>query len=162
VWCGILGNRIIGPVFFDGNLTGQAYLRFLQEDVGPLLEDIPLEIRRNMWLQHDGAPAHYSRSVREWLQQRFPRRWIGRGDRHTPVPWPARSPDLTPMDFFLWGYIKELVYRTPSQSVDDLKRRIVSACQSITPAMLQAVHESTMKRAEMCDKVNGQHFEHLL
>jgi hypothetical protein len=66
------------------------------------------------------------------------------------------------MDFFLWGYIKELVYRTPSQSVDDLKRRIVSACQSITPAMLQAVHESTMKRAEMCDKVNGQHFEHLL
>ena len=64
VWCGILGNRIIGPVFFDGNLTGQAYLRFLQEDLGPLLEDIPLEIRRNMWFQHD-----YSRSVRDGFRE---------------------------------------------------------------------------------------------
>ncbi|KAJ4429330.1 hypothetical protein ANN_26334 [Periplaneta americana] len=36
-------------------------------------------------------------------------RWIGRGG---PVAWPAQSPDLTPLDFFLWGCMKEKVYQT--------------------------------------------------
>ncbi|GBL73687.1 hypothetical protein AVEN_230681-1 [Araneus ventricosus] len=38
----------------------------------------------------------------------YPGRWIGRGG---PVLWPPRSPDLTSLDFFLWGHLKELVYR---------------------------------------------------
>ena len=50
--------------------------------------------------QHDGAPAHFALDVREYLDNVFPNRWIGRGG---PVQWPPRSPDLTPMDFFIWG-----------------------------------------------------------
>ncbi|KAJ8894315.1 hypothetical protein PR048_006935 [Dryococelus australis] len=37
----------------------------------------------------------------------YPRRWIGRGGL---VPWPARSPDLSPSDFFFWGCLKRRVY----------------------------------------------------
>ena len=36
-------------------------------------------------------------------------RWIGRGG---PTVWPPRSPDLTPMDYFLLGHIKALIYVT--------------------------------------------------
>ena len=38
--------------------------------------------------------------------------------------WPPRSPDLTPLDFFLWGYLKGKVFTTPCRNVMDLRRRI--------------------------------------
>ena len=47
----------------------------------------------------------------------FPGKWIGRGG---PVPWPARSPDLTPLDFFLWGHAKSLVLETPVETAEEL------------------------------------------
>ena len=50
--------------------------------------------------QEDGAPAHYANVVRNALNERLTNRWIGR--RGT-IEWPAHSPDLTPLDFFLWG-----------------------------------------------------------
>ncbi|PNF20181.1 hypothetical protein B7P43_G16983 [Cryptotermes secundus] len=48
--------------------------------------------------QQDGAPPHYLGEVREYLNTRFPGRWIG---REAPIAWPPRSPGLTPLDFFL-------------------------------------------------------------
>ncbi|GBN79338.1 hypothetical protein AVEN_226514-1 [Araneus ventricosus] len=50
--------------------------------------------------------------------------------------WPPRSPDLTPMDFFLIGYLKQQVYATPPPTLQDLQRRITDACANLTPAML--------------------------
>jgi hypothetical protein len=49
------------------------------------------------WIQMDDAPAHLARSVREWIDEEFPDRWIGRDG---PVLWPPGSPDLMPPDFF--------------------------------------------------------------
>ncbi|KAJ4444490.1 hypothetical protein ANN_06282 [Periplaneta americana] len=62
-----------------------------------LLENIPVNIRERIWFQHDGAPPHFDRRVRNHLNATFPDRWIGGGG---PVPWPPRSPNLTPLDFF--------------------------------------------------------------
>ena len=59
VWAGILGDRIIGPHVFNGPLTGNMYSAFLEWTLPELLEDVPLDIRRRMWYQHDGAPAHF-------------------------------------------------------------------------------------------------------
>ena len=56
VWCGVLGNRLIGPFVFDSNLTGNTYEAFLRNELPGLLEDIPLMIRSQMYFQHDGAP----------------------------------------------------------------------------------------------------------
>jgi hypothetical protein len=67
----------------------------------------------------------------------FGEKWIGRGG---PSPWPPPSPDLTPLDFFLWGHIKDVVYRTPPTTLFDLKERIMVACANISPATLLAVH----------------------
>ena len=56
-------------------------------------------------LQLHGAPPHFHRNVRVLLNRVLQQRWIGRaakGDNHL-LPWPPRSPDLTPCDFFLWG-----------------------------------------------------------
>ncbi|GBN27178.1 hypothetical protein AVEN_46569-1 [Araneus ventricosus] len=51
--------------------------------------------------QQDGAPPHWGMIVRDFLDENFPDRWCGRSG---PIPWPPRSPDITPLDFFLWGF----------------------------------------------------------
>ena len=56
VWCGVLGNKLIGPFVIDNNLTGNAYEVFLRNELPSLLEDIPLMIRNQMYFQNDGAP----------------------------------------------------------------------------------------------------------
>ena len=52
---------------------------FLRNELPGLLEDIPLMIRSQMYFQHDGAPPHYTRHVRDYLNESFPNRWLGRG-----------------------------------------------------------------------------------
>ena len=61
------------------------------------------------WYQQDGATAHTAGTTRDWLRRPFEERLISSGEAHA---WPAHSPDLTPMDFFLWGHLKLQVYRS--------------------------------------------------
>ncbi|GBM06609.1 hypothetical protein AVEN_140999-1 [Araneus ventricosus] len=69
---------------------------------------------RNVWFQHDGAPAHETSSVKQYLVEEFVEQIIGDGGFQE---WPPRSLDLTPMDFFLWEYLKQQVYGTPSPTL---------------------------------------------
>ena len=56
-----------------------------------------------------------------FLDATFPNRWIGRDG---PTPWPPRSPDITPLDFFLWVYVKDNVFSTPIPNITNLKTKI--------------------------------------
>ena len=66
-WCGIVGDHVIGPYSFEGHLTGQVYANFLPQ----LMEDVPLHVRMNMWLQHDGAPPYYDLCSRQLMNEIF-------------------------------------------------------------------------------------------
>ena len=85
-----------------------------------------------MYFQPDGAPPHYSLVARNWLDEKFNGRWIG---RRGPIECPARSPDLTPPDFFLWDYLKNIVYKDRPSSCDELRDRIDQACREIDKRM---------------------------
>ena len=100
LWCGLLDNKVLGPYFIDGSLTARKYLEILEE----MLDDLPLDHRNsNLWFQQDGAGVHNAAVVEDYLNDRFTHSWIGtRG----PVAWAARSPDLNPLDFYLWGFLK--------------------------------------------------------
>ncbi|GBM72025.1 hypothetical protein AVEN_119387-1 [Araneus ventricosus] len=91
---------------------------------------------RNVWFQHDGEPEHKISSVKQYLVEEFGEQIIGYGGFQE---WPPRSPDLTPMDSFLWGYLKQQVYATPPPTLQDLQLRITDACANVTPAMLLRV-----------------------
>lgn len=157
VWCGILDGKIVGPHFFDGNLNGAIYHQFLQYELQGLMENINLRTVREMWFQHDGAPPHYAGSVRDYLDESFHRRWIGRNGF---IRWPANSPDLTPCDFFLWGYVKDIVYaQAPTTSVD-MKRRIRNAMAQIPEEMIRRTTNSVRERFRKCLNVEGDVFEH--
>lgn len=161
LWAGIIGQYLIGPVELPPRLNGQRYLQFLVEQLPTLLEDLPLQTRMNMWFMHDGAPPHFSLIVREHLNRVYPNKWIGRSG---PVSWPARSPDLNPMDFFFWGDLKRRVYDTPIETEDDLRRRIFHHSQEMKNniQMLWRVQQGLVRRALMCTRQGGTHFEQFL
>lgn len=161
VWGAIIGDTILGPVFLPPNLNGDNYLEFLRNELPIQLENVPIATRIGMFFMHDGCPAHYSRNVREHLDQTFPERWIGRGG---PKHWAARSPDHNPIDFYLWGHIKQLVYATPVDTIDILRERIIQAFETVRnqPGITERVRNSIVRRAEACIDAQGQHFEHFL
>lgn len=161
VWCGIIHNQLIGPFIFQERLTGEAYLQFLQEELPTLLEDVPLATRRRMYFQHDGTPPHFSRAVSTYLNQQFPDKWIGRGG---PQSWPPRSPDLTPLDFCVWGWMKDNVYKVNVNTREALLARIIDAFAQIknSPAGLRRATRAIHNRAVKCIEVDGHIFENLL
>ncbi|XP_073493604.1 uncharacterized protein [Phyllobates terribilis] len=112
VWCGIWCAKIVGPFFINGNLNSTGYLKLLHDDVLPSLctEDGMFP----EFFQQDGATPHYGCEVQAFLHEQFPGKWIG---HHGPVEWPPRSPDLTPLDFYLWGHLKAIVYAVKVQDV---------------------------------------------
>ncbi|GFV89661.1 uncharacterized protein TNCV_1576341 [Trichonephila clavipes] len=84
-------------------------------------QSVPTNIKAHMWFQHDGANAHFSADVRSALDTAYPGRWIGWGG---PVNRPTRSPDLSFLDFFLWGNMKSLLYVSPVDYDEALVARI--------------------------------------
>lgn len=161
VWVGIIGDHLIGPHFLPPRLNGDTYSHFLQEELPVLLDDIPLGVRRAMWFMHDGAPAHFSLRARQYLDETYENRWIGRGG---PQLWPARSPDLNPLDFSTWGHLKSLVYQTPVQNLEDLRNRVIESCRLIqdSPGIFNRIRASMRRRVDSCVTARGGHFQHLL
>ncbi|KAJ4437962.1 hypothetical protein ANN_13901 [Periplaneta americana] len=160
MWAGIIGDRLVGPHVLVNRLTGQAYTNFLQNTIPHVLEDTPPINRQHIHFLHDGAPAHFSRTARRYLDRRFPDRWIGRGGT---IAWPPRGPDLNPLDFYLWGHLKSLVYSSPVPDLESLRNRIVACSEDIrnTPGVRDRVRRSMRHRCEVCIQEGGGHFEHL-
>ena len=159
LWAGILEDQIIGPYFFDRNVTQESYLDMLQSYLEGFLNNLSEPQRSSMFFQQDGAPPHYATIVRNYLHEQFPGRWIGRRGR---IEWLARSPDLTPLDFFLWGHLKSVVYQNRPRNIDELKEAITQEIRNISRETLLQVRRSFSERIEKCLEVNGGHFEHLL
>ncbi|GFT56427.1 putative transposable element [Trichonephila clavipes] len=109
VWCALWAGEIIGPYF--------------KNDEG----------HNELWFQQDGATCHTARATIDLLKDRFGDRLIS---RFGPVNWPPRSCDLTPLDYFLWGHVKSLVYADKPQTLDHLEDNIRRVIADIRPQML--------------------------
>ena len=81
---------------------------------------------------------------------------MGRGG---PIPWPARSPDLTPLDFWLWGYLKGIVYAQSPKTILNLKQAISDAISDIPNQMVKNATKCVTKRAQKIVEVLGLHIE---
>ena len=164
VWAGLVGNgALIGPFFFDGNVNQASYLELLNERVFPgLVREFNGQFVNGsfsrLWWAQDGAPAHRSNQVSDWLHEFFQERVIALN--HDPE-WSPRSPDLTPCDYFLWGYVKSKVFASPPDSLDDLQTRITQAFDDLEGDRVlvrRAVRDMT-RRVNMCLERDGGHME---
>ena len=112
---------------------------------------------RRWWVQ-DCGPAHRRRIVTERLDELFGERVVA---LNRPVEWPPRSPDLTPLDFFLWGYLKAKVYVTPPADLDDLETRIRNEMEILKQdrQMVRRAVGSMTSKAQLCLERDGGYVE---
>ncbi|GFT19056.1 DUF4817 domain-containing protein [Trichonephila clavipes] len=118
VWCALWAGGIIGPYFFR-------------------------ETMKELWFQQDGATCPTARATIDFLKDTFGDRLIS---RFGPANWPPRSCDLTPLDYFLWGYVKSLVYADKPQTLDHLEDNIRRVIADIRSQMLEKVIENWTSR----------------
>ena len=109
--------------------------------------------------QQDGATPHTTRAVLARPRQLFPGKLISKkGD----VQWPPRSPDLSPLDVFLWGHLKATVYAHSLRSLRQLRIRIRAAITSLTPSTLSTAVASLPLRTRFSVRKRGGHMEGVL
>ncbi|GFS88425.1 uncharacterized protein TNCV_1751471 [Trichonephila clavipes] len=84
--------------------------------------------------------------------------------RFSPVNWPPRSCDLTPLDYFLWDYVKSLVYSDKLQTLDHLEDNIHRVIADIRPQMLEKVIENWTSRLDYirASRVNGDRYRAMI
>ena len=75
--------------------------------------------------------------------------------RNGDISWPPRSPDLSPCDFFLWGYLKSKVYLGKPRTIDELKEAIRREILTIPISMLEDVMENFQNRLQECINEEG-------
>ena len=152
MWAGLWSGGIIGPYFFDTTVTADNYLEMLKTFFLPRITE---HADRVIFMQ-DGAPPHFGKTVRDWLDETFPDRWMG---RRGPIEWPPRSPDLTPCDFFLWGFLKSQVYAGKPSTIAELKTLIEEAINNIEQDVIDRALLEYRKRLQKCVETGGGHIE---
>ncbi|GFV31782.1 transposable element Tc3 transposase [Trichonephila clavipes] len=112
-----------------------------------------------LWFQQDGATCHTARATIDLLKDT-----LGDGliSRFGPVNWPPRSCDLTPLDYFLWGYVKSWVYADTLQTLDHLKDNIRRVIADIRPQMLEKVIENWTSRLDYIRASRGSPMPEIL
>ncbi|GFX12231.1 DUF4817 domain-containing protein [Trichonephila clavipes] len=162
-WCGFTGSFIIGPFLFETQcavngwitetVNAQRYLTLLRETVVPCL--IQRGQIANVTFMQDGATSHTANPVKAFLIQTCGEdRIVSRRCRY---PWPPRSPDLTPTDFWFWGYLKSRVYLSGPSSLSELKDAIRREVSSIHPDVLHSTVAGFVTRLECLLPCGGGH-----
>jgi len=152
VWCGMSRRRIIGPIFFDAIITTAAYMEIINTFVNQM-DNEELSIG---YFQQDGATSHTSHASMAEIQSFFGDRVISKG------LWPPHSPDLTPPDYFLRGYLKGRVYQNKPRTTDAMKANITEEIQALTANLLARTFQNMARRVQSCLDANGGHFQHML
>ena len=156
VWCGVSANNLIGPYYFDGPVNTDSYLNMLQEFLLPSFRRLRV-VRRTVF-QQDGAAAHTADRVLEWLHATFGDRVIS---RRCELVWPARSPDLTAPDFFLWGTLKGKIKQRRPVTMDELKHFLQEEITKLNrdKVLLRKVVNNAFYRMNECIRRNGGHIK---
>ena len=151
-WCAMNSKTIIGPYWFE-DADGRT-VTVNQENYRTVIRKFYASVRRRrgividrQWFMQDGATPHTANATLELLRQKFGDRVIS---RRTDIPWAAHSPDLNPLDFFLWGYPKDNVYADNPQTLQDLKTAITRFIRAIPADMCKRVIGNFAVRLNEC------------
>ncbi|GFW87225.1 transposable element Tc3 transposase [Trichonephila clavipes] len=165
VWCALWAGGVIGPYFFKNDeghnvtVNGDRYRAMITNFFIP---ELNIHDVQELWFQQGGATCHTARATIDLLKDTFGDRLIS---RFGPVNWPPTSCDLTPLDYFLWGYVKSLVYADKPQTLDHLEdniRRYTVIIADIRPQMLEKVIENWTSRLDYIRASRGSHMPEII
>ena len=115
--------------------------------------------RDSQWFQQNGATSHTSNPKLQWLEQHFPGRIIS---RRTHNEWASHSPDKSPPNFYLWGFLKDNVYQNDPWLITNLKKEIAERIREILKEEYSQVIDSFSRRVLFCLQIAGPHLECVL
>lgn len=131
------------------------------KSVKELLANFPQAKLDVYWWQQDGAPCHTSNKTIAYLKSVFGDRIISRLAKIVGVPaWPAHSPDLNPLDYSFWGQAMQKVWEVQPTTIEGLKEVVQDFFASMEPDLVKRSVLNIKKRAKLCIKAKGGHFEH--
>jgi hypothetical protein len=145
-------KRIIGPIFYAETINSDRYVGLILTE---FFAQLTQEERSHVWFQQNSATAHTADGSMTALEV-----VLGDGIISCGL-WAARSPDLTPCDFYLWGNLKDKVYRTNPHTEEVFKENIRRDILDVPQEELR-VNFNLLKRYKECMRVQGHHFQHLL
>lgn len=133
VW-GCMSAKGVGVLhIIDGTVNAAAYGSILTSHLLPSIEKLQTT-EGEFIFQQDNAPCHRARTITSWF-----------ANNDIPVlPWPANSPDLSPIEN-LWAQMKKSLRERPISNIEALKVRLVEIWNSISPEECQKL-VATMPR----------------
>lgn len=159
----MIDDKLIGPYILPSPLTGEVYVDFLRNDLPDLLDEwLTQDEQITLIYQHDGAYPQSAGVTRNFLNENYENRWIGRGGT---IEWPARSPDLNPCDYGLWGMFKDELYHRGGDFDGDEQEcinRIFDIAERMDPIKIYNSTHAIVKRVMCCARYQGEHFENKL
>jgi hypothetical protein len=150
-WCAMSAKKIYGPFFFENNVNQHNYLKMLQDFFWERHRKV--QGYTKYYFQQDGARPHTANLVQNWLKSKFKDFFVDK------TKWPPRSPDLNPCDFFLWGYLKSVVYNPLPKTIEELKQNIEREIKKINREMLESTFVNFRKRCDLVIAAHGGHIE---
>ena len=151
VWAAISERGKLALEFLDSErLTGKKYIdKVLKPALIPAAKD---QFADEAWcFQQDGAPCHRAQIVQDFLAGNVP-------DFLDKDEWPPHSPDLNPLDFYLWGRLEGQVNTKRFSSVDELKAKIRAAWEALDDAEVGRACAQFRTRLTKCVRSGGKYF----
>ena len=145
-------GHVMPPYIFPKGLKVNTteYLKVLEMYVLPWIHKVAGG-RPFVW-QQDSAPCHTARKTQAWMSNNF-------FDFVSPDVWPPNSPDLNPMDFFVWGAVERNTNKTPCNTKDELVSRIKKEFKAMKKAQIVKACSRFRSRVEAVIDVNGGFIE---
>lgn len=112
----------------------------------------------NIWFQQDGAPCHTAEATLDVLRPVFEDRTIS---HRADVVWPPWSCDLTPLDYYLWGAIKDKCYADKPETIDALTENIREAIGEIPLHTIDNVLKNRTDSVGYCMASRGSHLNEI-
>jgi hypothetical protein len=141
-------HRVTGLIFYDDTVHAVRYANNIQRQ---FFAELTEEERLYGVFQHGSAAPHMARVSLEALREVCDDRVIGRG------LWPPLSPDLKPCDFYLWGSLKNKVYKTDPHTLEEVRHDIRREISTVSGEEFQKVN-NVFRRYTECIWSGGQHF----
>lgn len=153
VWAAISCNgrsklRFVEPgVKIDKKYYVKKILRpFLRYDIPKMYPN------RNFVFQQDSAPSHRAEFTQNYLKEK-------KVMFLTPEQWLPNSPDCSPCDYFLWGYLKNRLKNYKLNTIDELKKALNREYQKVPQEMIDNAMRAWPKRCRRIYYARGRHIE---
>lgn len=151
---GVVSNEghVMPPHFFSQGLrvNAAAYIEVLESVVKPWIDSVCGN--RPYIFQQDSAPSHKAMATQDWMAENF-------HDHITPNLWPPSSPDLNPLDYYVWGVVEREINKHPHNTISSLKDAITTTMANMNKEHLIRACSRFRPRIEEVIAANGDFIE---